>query len=285
LRCLLYYKFVMNPLQDILDSAALAVEKNFDEWQKLRGQMEDVRLHDLDATCLVSHTIGGPNDVTLLRFAPAEAVARVDEILKLYDAHDFAVSFWLGPACTPGMKNMLRMKGLRCTSNLTGMALTLEDEIRTASPTGIELNRLLDFSIFKDEPHPVLGRARSGAAKRNLAEMAFLQEKFSEQVYHLGAFSGKCVVGTATLFLGPESAGIYDVAVLPELRRRGIGTAMTAELCHHAQSKGYEGIVLIASKDGRYLYWEFGFQEVSEIKVYVLSKSQKRREARLRALT
>jgi ribosomal protein S18 acetylase RimI-like enzyme len=260
------------------------VEKNFDNWQKLRGQMDDVQLHALkDATCLVSNKIGGPNDVTLPMFEPEEAVALVDDILKLYSGNDFAVSFWLGPACTPGMKNILRLKGLRCTSNLTGMSLTLGDERHAAPPEGIELKRLQDFSIFKEEPHPVLGKARSGAAKRNLEEMVFLQDKFPEQVYHLGAYSGRRVVGTATLFLGPESAGIYDVAVLPGSRRRGIGTAMTGDLCRIARAKGCESIVLIASKDGRYLYWEFGFQEVCEIKVYTLSKAQKRRVALLRA--
>jgi ribosomal protein S18 acetylase RimI-like enzyme len=230
----------------------------------------------------VCDSIGGPNDVTLPRFAPGEADARLAEILKLYKGNDFAVSFWLGPDCTRDMKNMLRMKGLRCTSNLTGMAIPLEGEQRAEAPAGIELRHLRDFSIFRDEPHPVLGKARSGAAKRNLEEMGFLQEKFPEQVYHLGACSGRCVVGVATLFLGPESAGIFDVAVLPEWRRRGVGTAMTGELCHHARLKGYDRVVLIASKDGRFLYREFGFQEVCTISVHVLSKSQRRREARLR---
>ncbi len=274
----------MNPPQDTIpDPAALAVEKNFDEWQKLRAQMEDVRLHDLkDATCLVCDSIGGPNDVSLPSFAPEEAAARVDEILRLYKGNDFAVSFWVGPACTRGMRDMLRMKGLRCTSNLTGMAITLEGGQRADAPAGIELRRLQDFSIFRDEPHPVLGRVRSGAAKRSLEEMVFLQEAFPEQVYHLGACSGRCVVGVATLFLGPESAGIYDVAVLPEWRRRGIGTAITGELCHHARLKGYDRVVLVASKDGRFLYREFGFQEVCTISVHVLSKAQRRREARLR---
>ncbi|MDA0837460.1 MAG: GNAT family N-acetyltransferase [Planctomycetota bacterium] len=270
------------PPASLFDSVELGVEKNFDEWQKLRGQMADVRLHALeDATCLVSNFIGGPNDVTLPRFAPEGAAARVDELLRLFKENDFAVRFWVGPACTPGLKSVLRKKAIRCTSNLAGMAISLERDFRADPPTGCELERLTDFSVFEEVPHPVLGKVRSQPARRNLEEMVFLQEAFPDQVYHLAARSGKYVAGSATLFMGSDSAGIYDVAVLPRFRRLGIGTAITEQICGYAQRMGYLKAVLIASKEGRNLYARFGFHDAGTISVCVLSKAQRCRDALL----
>jgi len=51
------------------------------------------------------------------------------------------------------------------------------------------------------------------------------------------------------------------VVTLPEVRRRGIGAAMTLRVLHEARAIGYRVAVLTASPDGIGVYRRIGFRE------------------------
>jgi ribosomal protein S18 acetylase RimI-like enzyme len=67
-------------------------------------------------------------------------------------------------------------------------------------------------------------------------------------------------VGVSQLFLGQRAAGLYCVAVLPELRRRGIGSALTLRPLLAARALGYEVGVLGPSPEGQSMYRRLGFE-------------------------
>lgn len=67
-------------------------------------------------------------------------------------------------------------------------------------------------------------------------------------------------VGASGLFQGKDVVGIYEVRVLPEFERRGIGTAVILAALHEARERGYTVAVLGPSPEGMGMYRRIGFQ-------------------------
>jgi predicted GNAT family acetyltransferase len=64
---------------------------------------------------------------------------------------------------------------------------------------------------------------------------------------YLGYLNGESVA-TASLFFGGGAAGIYSVAVLPALRGKGLGKALTIKPLLDARGMGYRIAVLQSSE-------------------------------------
>jgi ribosomal protein S18 acetylase RimI-like enzyme len=100
-----------------------------------------------------------------------------------------------------------------------------------------------------------------GAAERRRA----LAARRPRHVWHVAARRDGTPVGHATLSAGTGTlgvAGIYDVGVRPDERRRGIGRALTAAVCALARERGYVYATLNATYEGELLYRALGFRSV-----------------------
>ena len=76
---------------------------------------------------------------------------------------------------------------------------------------------------------------------------------------YVGRIDGE-PVGVSMMFLSSGVAGLYQVEVLPEHRRRGIGTALTLAPMEDARQQGYRIAVLQASAMGEPVYRKIGFK-------------------------
>ena len=85
---------------------------------------------------------------------------------------------------------------------------------------------------------------------------------------YLATHDGK-PVGASMVFYSSGVAGIYNVAVYPEYRNRGIGTAITMAPLLQAKKKGYEISVLTASQLGFNAYSKIGFKECWKYENYI----------------
>jgi ribosomal protein S18 acetylase RimI-like enzyme len=71
-------------------------------------------------------------------------------------------------------------------------------------------------------------------------------------------------VGRAILNPWRGIAGIYDMGVRPEYRRRGIGRALTHAACYVGRETGCTHAVLNATPEGELLYRTVGFERLGE---------------------
>jgi hypothetical protein len=76
-------------------------------------------------------------------------------------------------------------------------------------------------------------------------------------------------VATSAMFLGAGVAGLYSVGTLPELRRLGIGRAVSLAPLLSARAIGYHIGVLEASPMGYNIYARLGFQEYCRFHSYL----------------
>ena len=85
---------------------------------------------------------------------------------------------------------------------------------------------------------------------------------------HLAKFEGKNA-GVFALTNEPNRVGVYYFATVPELRRKGIASAMMSEICKLSAGRR---IVLQSTPMGVNFYRSFGFEELFSIPVYSTDK-------------
>ncbi len=86
---------------------------------------------------------------------------------------------------------------------------------------------------------------------------------------YVGYVDGRAVV-TSALIESDGVAGVYNVATLPEYRKRGLGEAMTWHAVREGLMRGCVIGSLQASEMGRPVYARMGFRDIARYETYVL---------------
>src|SRR5579862_5927507 len=76
-------------------------------------------------------------------------------------------------------------------------------------------------------------------------------------------------VATASTMLTGDVGGIYNVATLPHVRRRGLGALLTAHAARDARSRGASVAVLQSSEAGLRVYRALGFREHGSFEQFI----------------
>ncbi len=207
--------------------------------------------------------------------SPAETVPDLEERIDLAARHFSSLglrwSFWL---CDDWIAKGLRRKagsifhrfGLRLSSEMPGM---VAESLRPAPPPKGELE---------------LQRADSGEALREFRQIGALcfhvppgsfAEVFDDEMARRSGFlawvahQNGIPVGTAAAVLGSGVTGLYNIAILPEYRRRGYGSAVTRLAAEGAlEQGGANKFILQASMQGVRMYERMGFRTVTRVSVY-----------------
>jgi len=78
------------------------------------------------------------------------------------------------------------------------------------------------------------------------------------------AAPGRRFAGHAWSHLRGGLAGVFDMAVWPPFRRRGLGTALLQTVCAAAGAAGAQHALLNATPEGKLLYETCGFRKIGE---------------------
>lgn len=174
---------------------------------------------------------------------------------------------WIEKSVRRQLSRVCADAGLRLVSDLPGMAAQVVVDGRP-QPRDLEIVEvesaaaMLDFRLV-------------GSACFRVPPLWFA-EVFRDEVWRQGRFRSFVgyrkgePVATSALVFANQTAGIYNVATLPEHRGRGFAEAMTRFAVQAASSTGDrpESVILQSTAQGYRMYQKMGFRDVTRILVY-----------------
>ena len=95
------------------------------------------------------------------------------------------------------------------------------------------------------------------------AELALCRVR-PQETWHAVARVGRRLAGHGWSHLDGDVAGVFDMAVWPTFRRRGLGTGILRAVCSAAAAAGAEQTVLNATPEGERLYSTLGFSRIGD---------------------
>jgi len=212
------------------------------------------------------------NGVFQARFNPEGIDEAIDDALRIFRERKLPGLWWVGPSSSPGdLEEHLRRKGLAAAGNAIGMAVDLSMVTDFSSlPEGISLGEVTDEILLRQFFHPFSTVFSIPPFAADFFREAYESLGFTPQnpLRNYVAFHNGKPVGSASLFLESGAAGIYNMAVLPEFRGKGIGKALILRAVEDAKTLGYGIGVLHAVEGADALYRSVGFQEYCRFASY-----------------
>ena len=214
------------------------------------------------------------NNVHRVRLEPDQVGDAAKESAAHFREHGVPALWWMSTQAEPEDPDRdLEAHGWRFDESMPWMAARI-DRMRWPDdpPAGFRVERIADESA---QPHFVTAmtvgfgmNAPEQHAMNSLA--AAVGYAPDAQWVRWVAFLGDRPVASAGLMLAGGVAGVYNVATAPDMRRLGLGAALTATSVAEGGDRGYEVAVLGASKLGYGVYERMGFSEVCQDRVWLL---------------
>jgi ribosomal protein S18 acetylase RimI-like enzyme len=210
------------------------------------------------------------NGATGARFTAATADARIEDVLRPFREQRIDMTWWVGSLSRPpDLTERLLHHGLTVDERSPVLALDLDGWTAPPLPPGLEPELVVDAAGF----HRAMEIMFAGF-EMPVELLPLVEERYAD--YSLGPQATQRVqlvrldgrpVSTALGFILDGVVGIYNVATLPEARRRGAGAAATAAAIGLAKGDGATHAILETSAMGRSVYEGLGFREVGSITV------------------
>jgi GNAT superfamily N-acetyltransferase len=237
-----------------------AVAANHHAWMVRRAQAAG---GEVVATPEITWTYAGASGEAMILFpqlAEANAAERLDMVVHYYLNHQprSLVGCWSLLLTQPADLDIrLLARGFQPGWQPCWMWLDLQRlQTQHPHPAGMTIARIEDELPLDVDDLPYYDRAEAPLRHR-------LQQLYSQQIYHFGAFLNGVPVGHSVLCLTNGElgvAGLYDIGVVPAARNQGIGKAITHAACLHAQALGYRHVLLNAT--GERMYRQLGFEKL-----------------------
>jgi predicted GNAT family acetyltransferase len=214
--------------------------------------------------CL-SNLPAGDQQAALVEREPRDAPAALDQAEGIFRANQQALGVVIERGRHASVDRGVRALGLRLAMSEPAMVVRVDDVESPVLPTSIDITRVL-------EPES-LGRLvdvemRSFDTDRTVAERLLGPGQLSlPSVRWYTALMDGRPVAQAYTHTWAGAVGVWGVATVPELRGRGIGTAITAFAIRDAPGAGLAW--LMATAEGRSMYERMGFRQVADWDVWV----------------
>jgi hypothetical protein len=272
----------MNEILMVKSKSAIgtALEANLIEQVKFYATSPLVNLYDDND--MVRVVTGFPisifNLIAGATFHENDIDRKIELALKPFKKQKVPMIWWVGSTSTPkDLGAYLENSGLKKSFDMPGMFYDLEKlENNLDFPPGFTYKLVDNNNILKmwaeTQTKGFEGNPRENEEIYQFEKTLGINPN-SSWVRFIGFIEDE-PVGVSILFRGAGVAAIFNVAIVPEFRRRGIGTLMTKIPLLKAHSLGYRFGVLKASPLGAHLYRYMKFEECCKIGLYYLSVEQ-----------
>jgi predicted N-acetyltransferase YhbS len=209
----------------------------------------------------ITYTYDGRDFQSMIAFPRLDATtadAQLDEMMAWYREHPTrGLGCWsLAPPQPEDLGARLLARGFQDGWRPCWMAADLE-EVGQEIPVQLQIvaDNYLSLHHLKDIPY---------TGERGAVSPALLKDH-PERTRQFIALLNGTIVGHSTAYLTSGElgvAGIYDVAVAPSARGKGIGKALVQAACTYGRGKGLRFAVLNAT--GRHIYEQVGFRHIGD---------------------
>lgn len=258
-----------------------AIEENLFGAFANSGRLPQAELHDDPDMMWFITGVPFPllNGVFRARLAADGIDTKIEATLARFKSRQVPMIWWTGPATRPaGLGKHLEAQGLSHAEDLPGMAVdlrTLRDDL--SMPAGLTIEPVGDMATLEHWLHAfTAGFELSDLVAKAFFDLFAVLGFGSDQPFrhYVGWLRGKPVAASSR-FLGAGVVGIYNVATVPDARRKGIGAALTLAPLHEARTSGYRVGILHSTPIGVGVYRSLGFQEYCKVSLYALDDRAK----------
>ncbi|MFN2276015.1 MAG: GNAT family N-acetyltransferase [Candidatus Promineifilaceae bacterium] len=206
----------------------------------------------------------------------------VEEAIKTVKEHyarrDLPFVWWVDPSSTPlTLSKHLTAAGFLPAGEMTGMAIDLTQNIEPEQvdekrgSAELEVRPTTDEDSLAVFAHTMCaGFEMKEEIKGPIVELSLAMGYGAEGplINYVGYSEGRAVA-TSSLFVDGDTAGIYNVATVPEARRQGFGTKITLAPLREAARQGCKLAVLHASAMAVPMYRRLRFDSYCYFHLYI----------------
>jgi ribosomal protein S18 acetylase RimI-like enzyme len=187
---------------------------------------------------------------------PHEPYSALRRAVELMDARGVPFVVRIREGLHPESERAAAELGLRPSDPVPGM-IRGDARVDTPLPAGLEVRRVTEAGMDDFLHVNVVGFSIPEDIARQMMTPAVLGVIGAEA--YTGYIDGLPVASSA-LIASHRVAGVYNVATLPDYRRRGLGAAMTLHAVRRGAEQGCVMASLQASEMGRPVYEGIGFR-------------------------
>ncbi|MFI0435654.1 MAG: GNAT family N-acetyltransferase [Parachlamydiaceae bacterium] len=198
--------------------------------------------------------------------------ASIHMAIDLFSSKNIPYAFWTGFEDDPSwLEEELLALGLVTEETEWAMVCDLDKHVATVTFPNFDIRQINDSTQIEDiitVMNQILPCEEHSAIASFYHQSALpLLSKESSLIF-FAAYENRRPIALSSLFYDQAVASIFDVIVLPEMRGKGLGQAMTLKAMLRAQEKRFQTCVLTATNDAKHLYKKLGFKDIKTMKVY-----------------
>lgn len=211
------------------------------------------------------------NNIFRLHTTPEKASAAVERAVEQAAERGVPLMWW---AMEPeaDFYSLLKIFGFEKAGEIKGMAAEIDSlEMIIPEDADYEIREVENLEELEKWNEVMAGQFGfpGFAARASLEMYAHLGVGKDKNWRHFTASDESGVIAVSSLFAGEQAAMIGGVAVIPELRNKGLGTVMTAKAASEARRIGYNTAVILAGPEAEAMYKRMGFETYTQGEMYL----------------
>lgn len=208
------------------------------------------------------------------KFNSSNSHIQIDKVIKYFDSLQLPMTWHIGSLSRPSNLNQLLLThGLTYLKKEVGMSFDLTRlPVDCAVYPELTIKVVDNANSLRDWLVPIIACFKYNDIADDILKLYsnIILNGHTKHYMYVGFINEK-PVAASRLFIENGVAGIYHVAVMPEVRKKGIGSAMTLKALHDVRELGCSLAILRASEMGLNVYKNLGFKEQCEIEFYLFT--------------